>query len=147
GSVTLGAAGTITLDPASVDVAPRGTNGRGGSILINAPLQNIFGYFCCGPVNFINGGVLYASGVGNETGGFIEIHLGSSLSLWADPVTLAANGGDTGRGGDITLDSGSNLTIGSGVGGLIISAAGGSISGNGGFLQVTTAIGRTLTLD
>src|SRR5262249_31477459 len=138
GSVQL-SGGNITLDPTSLNVAPLGTNGNGGSILLG-----LSGGFGGGPgpgaVTIINGGVINASGVGNGNGGFINISAQTLQVIAPGPVTLAANGGGTGNGGSVqVLSLTGNLAIGSGTGALVISATGGSAgspSGNGGFVLI-----------
>jgi len=165
GSVLIGVPG-LTLDPASLNVAPLGTNGNGGTISIlppsggpppppppppggppGGPPPPPPGGPPGGAVTIINGGVINASGVGNGNGGSITINAQSLQVAAPGPVTLAGNGGSTGNGGNIVVSANAGFTIGSGAGDLIISATGGSsgsTSGNGGSVQLS---GGNITLD
>ena len=144
--------GNLTLDPASVNVAPLGANGNGGevnlAVLRTGNTEHI--------LNIVNGGVINANGAGNGRGGFIVFDGGTFKVTAPGPVTLAVNGGGTGNGGVISIRStvtealgSNNLAIGSGPGNLIISATGGSpgsASGNGGSVRLLNN-GGNLTLD
>jgi len=144
GSVQLTTDGNITLDVASLNVAPLGANGNGGSIELRAT---------SGTVNIVSGTVLNASGVGSGSGGAISI-VDVTLQLpAAGPLTLVANAAGAGNGGSVIVSSlaagsGGDLSVGSGAGELVISATGGSTgssSGNGGVVQVSA--GGNLTVD
>src|SRR5262249_51935678 len=127
-------------------VGPVGTNGNGGSIRLITSVD--FG--SVKSVDLVSAGTINVSGVGIGSGGSIAI-LGGTLQLPSTgPVTLVANGGTEGNGGNIQgYIRSTDLALGSGAGNLILSATGGSAgsaSGNGGSVNVSTEF-NSVTVD
>src|SRR5262249_36648509 len=124
--------GSLTLDPASVSVAPLGTNGNAG--IIDFALFN-------GSLNLPKGGALNASGVGDGNGGRITL-AAQTINVKKGPVTLAANGAGFGSGGfvgvrtTISSAAGGDLELGSGNRALNISVSGGSLGGQEGIVNI-----------
>src|SRR5262249_14295699 len=102
GTVSLQCA-NLTLNLASLNVAPLGTNGNGGSI----------GLFAGGNLSITNGSAIDVSGVGNGNGGFINVNAFTLQLPAAGPFTLAANGAGMGGGGFIFCTLTNELVIGS----------------------------------
>src|SRR5262249_47381544 len=84
GSVLIVNYGNVTLDPAAVNVAPRGANGNGGEINLNA-----FSTQVEHTLSIVKEGVINASGVGNGNGGRSVLVVALDVTA-AGPVTLAA---------------------------------------------------------
>ncbi len=86
----------------------------------------------------VNRGVITTTGDGGADGGTIKLTGAESVTMMTDTRTtqkrIAADGGVTGNGGTITIESQGTVTIEAET---LISARGGSTSGNGGSVKIT----------
>jgi len=135
GRVDVETSGNLTIDLTSLNVAPLGSDGNGGTI-----------FFRGSSLSLVNGAVIDESGVGNGSGGHITLQAGTLQLPAGGPFTLKANGAGTGNGGSIYLGTDGDMVIGSGAGNFILSATGGSSSGDGGSVTLQSIFG-SVTVD
>ncbi len=142
GTAVVSTGGSLNFDPTQLNIVPSGNNGDGGKLSLNA------GTVLSNAILNINTSSITENGVGIGNGGSVEITAPNVTyqNSGTLPLTLTANGGNSGNGGLISYitTSTSPLTVGSGSNSLNIAASSGTTGGNGGTVTVST--GGALTV-
>ena len=135
----LGTGGISLLATTNISVAA--SNGVGGLVELKSPT---------GTIAISNGALSVNAGGTSFIGGTINIEAGI-LGISGGSLSLSANATGTSKGGTVTvkaLAAGSDLTVGTNVGNIAISATGGSTlsaAGDGGTIELVA--GRSLTVE
>ena len=141
GSVTLTAGRNVTLTSSTIHLSPRGKDGSGGFVELDANLGRTNG-------NITVNGDLSVNGKGVGNGG--TILLDPIIQIEPPPIAITVNGnlsasaGEVGTGGTILLEGSGDIVVGNASSLKSMRADGGTTSGDGGGITVTTNANATL---